>query len=211
MSFFDSNDLLNTNSLSGFDISDNIKEPYLSKITKDLNDNKYTKLKETTISIDSRNRINGNTNDYKITFNTEFKYISKIDISKSYIPEFKINNIESDIKYVLLELYVEGESGINLNGNLLNSTKNSNNNFFAKIPLSSYKDFIDIKFENHFYNNFINKITDLNFKFYNWDGSEINNMPEHTFNITIYEVSNMLKDIGFDSRINTIDQFNIVN
>ena len=211
MSFFDSNDLLNTNSLSGLDLSENINEPYLSKITQDINDNKYTKLKGTSISIDSRNRIKGNTNDYKITFNKEFRYISKIDICKTFIPEFKINNIDTNIKYVLLELYIEGESGINLNGNLLNSSKNSNNYFFAKIPLSSYKDFIDIKFENNFYNNYINKITDLNFKFYNWDGTEVINMPEHTFNITIYEVTNMLKDVGFDSRINTIDRFNIAN
>lgn len=227
----DPNDLLNTNTYISLDdmnnetnnetyqdinIDNNYKfkydgKPYLSKEMQDKNEEKYSKLLKTIISIDSRNRINGEIYNYKINFNKEFRYIYKIRIRKAHIPKFDINKYHiQGIQYVFLYLYTEGEDNIKFNGNIINTYKDCNNEYFAKIPLSQYNEFYEIDMEYIFNNNYLNKLKDIYIHFFDYQNCPIMNMVDHTFELEIYEVINILKQTGLDSRTNNYDKLNII-
>ena len=92
---FNQNDIKNinfeyTNTIPKLDVNYNrvIKnnKPILSKFMNDINNDRYNKYVKTCVSIDSKDRLSGEPNDYKIYLGKEFNNVTEIELINIQYP-----------------------------------------------------------------------------------------------------------------------------
>jgi len=92
---FNQNDIKNinygyTNTIPKLDVNYNrvIKnnKPILSKFMNDINNDRYNKYVKTCVSIDSKDRLSGEPNDYKIYLGKEFNNVTEIELVNIQYP-----------------------------------------------------------------------------------------------------------------------------